>query len=172
MPISPQNARHIFDPSTDAAFWFLLTVWTPGDPEILLVNNLEPVVSRGKTYQPYPFSLVLPNDDTTKTPTVSITIDNVDRRLMELIRGLPTAPNVKVELITSKFPDLVEREIDYLKVRAVEYNAMSIQFTLEIQNVMARQFPAGSYDPVQFADLFYALLLSITATWEVSKWIV
>jgi hypothetical protein len=161
MPISPQNARYIYAPSTDAAFWFLLTVWTPGDPEIRLVNNLEPVVSRGLTFEPYPFSLVLPNDDSTKTPTVTITIDNVDRRLVELIRGLPTAPNVKVELITSKFPDLVEREIDYLKVRNVEYNAMSIQFTLEIQNVMARQFPAGSYDPVQFSDLFYVFPLAL-----------
>lgn len=155
MPISPQNARFIYDPSTDAAFWFLLTVWTPGDPPVYLVNNMEAVTSRGIEYMAYPFSLTLPNDDTTKTPTVSITIDNVDRRLVELIRGLPTAPNVKVELVTSKFPDLVEREIDYLKVRSVEYNAMSITFTLEIQNVMARQFPEGSYDPVQFADLFY-----------------
>jgi len=155
MPISAQNARYVFDPSTDAAFFFLLTVWTPGDPEIHLVNNLEPVTSRGITFEPYPFSLTLPNDDTTKTPTVTLTIDNVDRRLIELIRGLPTAPNVKVELVTNKFPDLVEREIDYLKVRTVDYDAFRITFTLEIQNVMARQFPAGSYDPVQFSDLFY-----------------
>lgn len=171
MPISSQNARYIYDPSTDAAFFFLLTIWTQGEDPILLVNNFEPVTSRGQTFQPYPFSLTLPNDDTTKTPTVTIVIDNVDRLLVEMVRGLPSAPNVKVELITSKFPDLVEREIDYLKVRSVEYDAFRITFTLEIQNVMARQFPEGSYDPVQYPDLFYALILALPAAWGAAQWL-
>ena len=155
MPISTENAPYIYSPSTDAAFFFLLTVWTPGQDEIRLVNNLEPFVSRGMTFEPYPFALTLPNDDTTKTPTVTITIDNVDRLLVQMIRELDEAPLVKVELVSNKFPDLVEREIDYLRVRSVEYDAFRITFTLEIQNIMARQFPEGSYDPVQFPDLFY-----------------
>ena len=155
MPISSSNAPHVFNPSTDAAFFFLLTIWTDGEEPVYLVNNLEPVTSRGQEFLPYPFSLTLPNDDTTKTPTVQIVIDNVDQRLIDLIRNLPSAPNVNVELITSKFPDLVERSIDYLKVRSVEYDAFRISFTLEIQNILARQFPSGSYNAVQFPDLFY-----------------
>lgn len=154
MPITPQNAPFVNASATDAAFFFLLTI-SDARETIRLVNNLEDVVSRGVTYMAYPFALILPNDDTQKTPTVSITVDNVDRRLIEMIRGLPQSPNVTVELVTSKFPDIVEREIDYLQVRSVEYDAFRITFTLEIKNILARKFPEGSYDPVQMPDLFY-----------------
>ena len=155
MPISTQNAPALNASSTDVAFFFLLTVSDGVNPDIRLVNNNEDVVSRGQTFMAYPFSLVLPDDDTTRAPTCKITVDNVDLRLIEMIRALPDAPTVKVELVTSAYPDLVEREIDYLKVRSVDYDALAIQFTLEIQNILARKFPEGSYDPIQVGDLFY-----------------
>lgn len=169
MPISSSNARYINDPTTDAAFFFLLTITSESEPPIYLVNNLEAVTSRGISFQPYPFALTLPNDDTTKSPTVQIVVDNVDQRLVELVRSMPSAPSVKVELITSKFPDLVEREIDYLKIRSVEYDAFTIKFTLEIQNILARKYPEGSYDPIQFPDLFYALAIAVQTYYGVSS---
>jgi hypothetical protein len=155
MPISALNAPNVYAQSTDVAFFFLLTLTHKGSHPTYLVNNMEPVVSRGIEFQPYPFSLILPNDDTSRTPTVKITVDNVDRSLTEEIRALIEPPLVTVELVSSMFPDIVERQIDYLKVRDVVYDAMRVDFTLEIQNIMARKFPCDYYTPDQFVDLFY-----------------
>jgi len=156
MPMQPQNVRYANASSTNAAWFFLLSI-TPasGDEVIHLVNNNEPVVSNGITYIPYPFSLTLPLDTGDKIPTITLTIDNVDQMLVDAIRELEVAPSIRVQLITSVFPDLIEKDLDFLKLRNVTYDAMSISGTLEVASVWARRFPSEQVDPVHFPALFY-----------------
>lgn len=153
--VSPVTAKIINASYTDAAFLFLLTVTPTGEPPIYLVNNLEEVVSRGIKYLPYAFSITLPNNDTTKTPSVQLAIDNVDKRLINAIRETKRPPRIKLELITTYEPDSPEKTLDFLELRDVQYTAQNIVMTLAIVNVMSRSFPKSSYDPVQFPDLFY-----------------
>jgi hypothetical protein len=154
--MQPQNVRYANASSTNAAWFFLLSI-TPasGDEVIHLVNNNEPVVSNGITYIPYPFNLTLPLDTGDKIPTITLTIDNVDQLLVDAIRELEVAPSIRVQLITSVFPDLVEKDLDFLKLRNVTYDAMSITGTLEVASVWARKFPSEQVDPVHFPALFY-----------------
>jgi hypothetical protein len=154
--MQPQNVRYANASSTNAAWFFLLSI-TPasGDEVIHLVNNNEPVVSNGITYIPYPFNLTLPLDTGDKIPTITLTIDNVDQLLVDAIRELEVAPSIRVQLITSVFPDLVEKDLDFLKLRNVTYDAMSITGTLEVASVWARKFPSEQVDPVHYPALFY-----------------
>lgn len=155
MPISPVTARIINASSTDAAFLYLLTITPYGEEPIYLVNNLEPVTSRGITYQPYPFSMILPADDSSRIPAVTITIDNVDKLLIEAIRGQLRPPSIKLELITTMDPDNPEKVLDFLELRDVTYDAMTIQGTLAVANIMSQSWPKERYDPVSFPDIFY-----------------
>lgn len=153
--VSPVTAKIINASSTDAAFLFLLTITPVGEPPVYFVNNNEQVVSRGITFEPYPFALILPTDDGAKAPVVKLGIDNVDRRLISAIRETKKPPILKIELITTYEPDTPEKVLDFLELRDAQYSAASIILTLAPANVMTRSFPKEHYDPVSFPDLFY-----------------
>ena len=157
MPISNHNTPYVNASATTIAWFFLLTI-TPasGSEVIYLVNNNEPVISNGITYLPYPFRLTLPLDTGDKIPQVTLSIDNVDQLLVDAIRELEIAPTIRVQLITSAFPDLVEKDLDFLKLRNVSYDAMSITGTLEVASVWARKFPSEMVDPTRYPALFYS----------------
>ena len=141
--------------STDVAFWFLLTI-TPGSgAPIRFVNNRTDVSSRGETFMAYPFSAVLPTDDDQRVPTVRLTIDNVDRAIVEAIRAQSTPPAVKLEVVTSTYPDIVEKVIDFLYLRSVDYDALTITGTLEARGILNQRFPKESYTASIFPGIFY-----------------
>jgi hypothetical protein len=153
--MNPNNIQHIQELSSPVAWLFLLTIQTPNNPPLYLVNNNEEFISNGITYLPYPFQLVLPEDTGDKLPMVSLTISNIDGAIIEAIRGFDQAPQITVQLVSSAYPDLVEKKLDYLKLRDVSYDAMTITGNLETINILTRRFPNGSYEPVQFPSLFY-----------------
>lgn len=157
MTISPQNIPALNASSTSVAWFFLLSITPASGTEVIhLVNNNEPVESNGIVYMPYPFSLTLPLDTGDRIPQIQLSIDNVDQLLVNAIRELELAPSIRVQLITSAFPDLVEKDLDFLKLRNVSYDAMSITGTLEVASVWARKFPSEVVDPTRYPALFYA----------------
>jgi len=141
-------------PEIDVAFWFLLTIKAAGDT-IRLVNNYEDVVSRGETYMAYPFSLALPADTGEALPELTLTIDNVDQRLVKAIRELLEPPEITFEMVLSSAPDVVERTIDFLRADFVSYDAMGIQMRLRPTSIMARAFPSSKYTPGTHPDLAF-----------------
>ncbi len=118
------------------------------------VNNNEQVVSRGVTYEPFPFALVLPEDTGDRLPKVTITISNISGEIIQAIRAQSTAPDMKVEMVSSAYPDIVEKTLDFLQLRSVNYDAITITGQLEVVNVLTKGFPSESYDPVHFPGLF------------------
>lgn len=156
MPISTQNTPALFESSSNTAWFFLLTI-TPanGGTPINLVNNNQDVTSNGVVYLAYPFTLTLPLDTGDKIPQITLTIDNVDQLLTNAVRELELAPSIRVQLVTSAFPDLVEKDLDFLKLRNVSYDAMSITASLEVASVWARRYPSEIVDPVHYPSLFY-----------------
>ncbi len=157
MPLDQHNLPDVFASSSNSAWFFLLTITTsnPVVYPIRVVNNNEPVISNGLKYEPYPFMLTLPLDTGDKIPNITLTIDNVDQMLVNAIRELEIAPTVRVQLVTSAFPDIVEKDLDFLKLRNVSYDAMTITGTLEVASVWARKFPSEQVDPTKYPALFY-----------------
>lgn len=156
MSLSAQNTPGALASATDDAWLCLLTI-TPtsvGSIPFHLVNNNEDVVSRGVTFKPFPFTFVLPADDGENLPKVSIVIDNVDESIVRAIRAELEPPMVKLEIATSAFPNIVEKSLDFLKLRTVNYTSMTIEGTLETINVLNSRFPNGDYTAVQFPALF------------------
>jgi hypothetical protein len=153
--MNPNNISHIQEFSSPVAWLFLLKIETPSNPPLYLVNNNEEFMSNGINYLPYPFQLVLPEDTGDKLPTVTLTISNIDGAIIEAIRGFSEAPEISVKLVSSAYPDLVEKELNYLKLRNVSYDAMTVTGQLETINVLSRRFPEGTYDPVHFPAIFY-----------------
>ena len=138
--------------NSEAAFLVLLTFTLPGAPPLRVVNNTVEIVSRGETFTATYFEIVLPSDDGEQLPEVKLAIQNIDQRILEWVRGFRTAPNLKMELVLSTQPDVVERSIDYLRLDEISYDALEITGTLRVENVMSAAF-GDVYEPVQFPGL-------------------
>ena len=137
--------------TSEAAWLALLTITTP-EETLYFVNNNEPIVSNGQTYQPFPFQIVLPGDDGNSLPKVQLRLQNFDERLVEAIRAQATPPQITCQLITSLTPDAVEIEIDNMILRSVTYDAMEIAGDLQVVNVLTRKF-GGYYSTTEFPGL-------------------
>lgn len=121
-----------------------------------LVNNTEAIVSDGETFQPFPFSLVLPAESDSELPTVELVVDNVSRELLEEVRAISTPFTLTIEIVLASSPDTVEASYN-LESRSATYDAMSIRFQLGAEAFMAEPFPTDIYTPTTNPGLFEAV---------------
>jgi len=108
-----------------------------------LVNNTEKIVSNGEDYIAYPFEIILSADDGTKLPEIQLTIDNVDRSLVETIRTLAEPPKISIKVVLASQPDIVEIEIQHMVLREVTYDQYRITGTLYADDILNARFPEG-----------------------------
>jgi len=155
MPITAQNMPHALESSSEVAWFVLITITPVGNPVIRFVNNTEKVISRGLEFIPYPFDIVLPQDDGETLPRVTLRIDNLSGEIMTAIRAQEEPPAVKIEVVTSAFPDIVEKSLDFLTLRTVSYDSLVVEGSLETTNILNMKFPKSRYLAVEFPALFY-----------------
>lgn len=149
------NERH-----TDNPLLWLVTFRTFDDMPVLRgVNNLEDIVSRGKTYKAFPFGLTLPPDDGKKPTSVTLTISNVGRELIELLRGYSPdkTPQITLELVTGHDPDTVEKNIDFLTIASANYDALQITLTLASHGIFGRPTCSAKYTQAEFPGMFFGI---------------
>jgi hypothetical protein len=152
--VQPENQRDIQATSSPVAWLFLLTIEAKDKPPLYLVNNNEIFVSNGVEYQPFPFALKLPDDTGERLPRITLAISNISNEIIEAIRSQSTPPTLTIELVSSAYPDIVEKRLDFLTLRNVSYDATTITADLEVINVMSSGFPSEVYDPVHYPALF------------------
>lgn len=152
MALAPQ----IYASSVDDAALVLMTVESADGSGISrFVNNNEDIVSRGETFMAYAFEVILPNHTEAETPVAELIIDNVDRRITDFVRQLLEPPKFKIEVIWSSAPDVVERTVDFLTLRDVEYDAMTISGKLVPLDPLSLPAIDSIYAGVEFPDLVY-----------------
>jgi len=145
------------------AYLFLMTITEanppdPNNPLVLrVVNNLEPVESRGIKYEAFPFSITLPPDTGTAPAGIKVTTVNVGAELMQILRGTFDPPKVKLELVLSDAPDEVEKTIDFMVLRNLEYDIESVSFELTSSSIFARKTCTGIYSQNEFPGLLFSL---------------
>ncbi|KFF50452.1 hypothetical protein GY26_01820 [Gammaproteobacteria bacterium MFB021] len=98
--ISAEGLRDIFAQHTASAIFALVTFYSDDTSRYIgVVNNNGPIVHNGVEYIGLPFQFELPSNDDEQVPQLTMTIDNVDRTLVDLLRGITEAPPVTVEVI-------------------------------------------------------------------------
>ena len=76
---------------------------------------------------------------------------------MDLVRQTTEPPQVKLELISTRDPDVVEKTIDFMALGGAEYDALNITFTLIANTFGARKTLQNKYSQAEFPGLFFAL---------------
>jgi hypothetical protein len=96
----------------------------------------------------------LPSEEEGRAPKCSIIIKDVVRYIIPTVRNLSYSPKIKLELVLSKTPNLVEASFSGFYITSVTYNAEQVTFELSMVDYEREPFPAHSFSPAYFPGLF------------------
>ena len=145
----------LFAEASGDAFLSLLTI----DHEALLVpirvvNDNVSIMSNGDTYLAFPFDVTLPIDDAKQMPNAKLSIDNVDRTIIDAARSITSPADVTIQIIKSSDPDTVELSLTDFKLRDVKADAGVVEGVLTLEDFLQEPYPAGTFDPGRFPGGF------------------
>lgn len=164
--ISENFRQAAYAQETDVAVIVLLTLSTPELPEVIRVcsspvekfadlgENIYGLTSNGERYLFLPFDIALPQDDKTGAVTATLSIDNVNRQIVQYARQTKKPVNVKVQVVLSNALDDVELEYDDFKLSNVSYDGFKVSGDLSIDYLGLEPFPCGRFTPSGFPGLF------------------
>ncbi|MBX5268542.1 DUF1833 family protein [Rhizobium sp. NLR17b] len=163
--VSDRFRQAVYAQETDEVPICLLTVthedleepiYISSDPTTRLSD--EPLVygteSRGEQYIFLPFEFTIPDDKSDSAPRVQLTMENIDRTLVALLRSFSTPPSVKMEVILASDPDLVEITVPVLQMADATFNDHTISSTTVADQLINEPHPAGQFTPGSFPGLF------------------
>lgn len=110
-------------------------------------------VSRGDDYYFIPMAVTLPNDSDGAPSTAQLSISNVGRDLIELLRSVSSPAQVTLELVLASDPDEVGFELPVLDMTSANWDKDTVSLTLTIEALDREPYPAGSFDPASFPAL-------------------
>ncbi len=142
---------------TSEVFLYLLHVSLTLDGTLehfYFVNNTQSITRDGQVYSPLGFRIVLPSEGEHIT-TATITIDAVDREIIEVMRRAEDIPKVSFSLILASRPnDVPEAGPFNFQLSSISYNKQSLSAELSTGNHLDGTFPRVIKTPYFFPALF------------------
>lgn len=167
--MSPEALRAVFSPEADSDLIFLLTIYDPVNPSNVIARLADGytqrlseteteviygVKSNGYDYIFLPMEIGLPSEDEAQAPRCSITLHDVTRYLTPTIRSISSSPAIKMELVLSKTPDIVEVSFEGFYINSFTYNANTVTTNLAMVDLEREPFPMHSFSPRYFPGMF------------------
>lgn len=121
---------------------------------VRFVLNTKPVTHQGGQYEPMYFECSLPEQMPDKVGGMKLRVDGVDRVMIEKLRNFQSPPMVKMKIIGTGEPDVVEVETAELAWRIVTYGTHWLEGELEAPAVFNLNFPADYFSPAVAPGLF------------------
>lgn len=155
MTISANFREALFAQETDDGALVLITIDHDEMVEpIRVVLNTENIVSRGNTFQAYPFRYVRPEYSGDRPPKAKIEIDNVDQQIMEGVRTVRTPMSVLIETVSMNDPDTVEESLDGFELINVVGTVATVSGDLSLEDLVTAPYPYGRFTPGAFRGGF------------------
>lgn len=167
--MSPEAIKAIFSPDSDSDLLTLLTVYDPDDgttPIVRLTDGFttritestEEVIygvrSRNNDFIFLPMEITLPSESDSQAPRCSITMNDVTKYLIPIVRTIVGPPKIKLELVLSKTPDVVEASFSGFYITNFNYNADTVVAELSMIQYDREPFPMHSFTPAYFPGIF------------------
>lgn len=112
------------------------------------------VQSNGHDHIFLPFQITLPSEEHDAAPRCSLTINDVTRYLMPVLRTVTVPPSVLIELVLTSTPDVVEVSFPGFLMGGVSYDADSITVELTVESLSVEPFPCHTFTPSYFPGIF------------------
>jgi hypothetical protein len=167
--MSPAAIKAVFSPDSDDDLITLLTIYNPlNESEVIarLADGftqrisetddevLYGVVSNGFEYTFIPMQISLPSEDEAQAPRCSIVLNDVTRYITPIIRTITAPPRIKLELVLTKSPNVVEVSFSDFYINNFSYNAQSVTADLAMIDYEREPFPVHSFTPRYFPGMF------------------
>lgn len=167
--MSPSALRAVFSPEADDDLMILLTIYDPINESNVLarladgytkrISETESeviygITSNGNDYTFLPMEITLPSEDEAQAPRCAIILHDVTRYITPLIRTITAPPRVKMELVLSKTPDIVEISFSDFYISNFSYNSESVTAELSMIDYEREPFPMHSFTPKYFPGMF------------------
>lgn len=117
-------------------------------------NALYGVRSSGIYYLFIPFNPTLPSEENGQAPRASLTVHDVTRQVLPIIRSINSAPTVDMELVLTSSPDVLEMSFPGFLLGGITYTADSVTGELTVESDAVEPFPAYLFTPNYFPGLF------------------
>lgn len=145
----------LYRAETEEVFLVLLTIDHEALPfPIRLCNDNQDTISRGNTFIAFRFEIQLPSSEADSPPRARIRVDNVDKRIVDAVRSVTSAPTVVMEIIRAATPDIIEVSLPGFQLTNVAYNALVVTGDLGLENLLLEPYPGAIFDPGRFPGLF------------------
>lgn len=156
--------RAVFGQETSEVFICLLTISHPlftsdillsdDTTQLLPEANVIGTVSNGLEYVFLPFTFLLPSQNETETAKASLVIDNVNEQIVAAVRQADSAVSMKIELVLSSTPDVIEFSADKFQLTNVTYDALTVSGDLTLEYFDLEPYPSLTFTPSYFPGLF------------------
>lgn len=153
--LSSAIIQSMYDQETDEVFLVLLTISHSGlASPIRVSSDAVNTTSRSNTYIAYPFEIRLPSEQEGSPPRSTVTIDNVDRTIVNTLRSINSPATFLLEVVTGDDPDTVIVSMPEFKLRNIQGDALQITGELTLEDITQEPFPGGIFSPADFPGLF------------------
>lgn len=167
--MSPDALKAVFSPESDADLILLLTIYDPDSPTTVIARLCDGytkrisetadeviygVTSRGTDFTFLPMQISLPTEEEAQAPRCSVTMYDVTRYIVPVIRSISGPPKVKLELVLSKTPDVVEASFSGFYFSNFTYSADQVTGSLSMIDYEREPFPMHSFTPAYFPGIF------------------
>lgn len=154
--LSAPALQAILAQNTGEVFLILLTLnHATFATAIRVCSDAVDQVSRGSTYQHFPFDVTMPSEDDAGPPRVILRIDGVDRRIIEEVRRVSGDPiSVVLEVVLASTPDVIEAGPFTFSLRDVTYSALVVEGSLAFDDILNEPYPGISFTPTVAPGLF------------------
>jgi hypothetical protein len=167
--MSPNALKAVFSPDSDDDLIILLTIYNPENESEVIFRLADGytkrisetadevfygVTSNGNDYTFLPMEISLPSEDEAQAPRCSIVMHDVTRYLTPIIRTIVGPPRIKLELVLSKSPDVVEVSFSDFYISNFTYNSDTVNADLAMVDYEREPFPMHSFTPRYFPGMF------------------
>lgn len=166
--MSAEAIRAIFSPEADTDILILLTIYDEDEitPRLRLSDGFTQrisetadevtygVVSNAQEFTFIPMEITLPSEDEAQAPRCSITLQDVTRYLVPVIRTIAYQPKVRLDIVLSKTPSVIEVSFTDFYISKFTYSANQVVAELAMTDYEREGFPAHSFTPAYFPGLF------------------
>lgn len=166
--LSAEALKALFSPEADSDIFTLLTIYAiDGVTPIATLSDgytgrisettqdvIYGVISNGVEYTFLPMEISLPTEEEARAPRCSIVIKDVVRYLTPIIRNLNYSPKIKLQLVLSKTPNVVEVSYTGFYITSFTYNSEQVTAELSMTDYEREPFPSHSFSPAYFPGLF------------------
>jgi hypothetical protein len=154
-PLSTSALQALFAQETEQAFLLLVKFYSPETSETYrCVLNTENITSNGFEFVATYFEVALPEVSDAAPAGCEISVDNVDRRLVGMLRSITQPLQVTLQVVLASTPDQIEMEYTDLVLREANWDVSKIRGKLVSEDPLNQIFPGHMYEPRTFEGLF------------------